>query len=69
MKKLTTMREALSDPALLADALPGLSWRAWRILLIAAAGERLTPAERRTFRELTGREREPGEMVEVFFCA
>jgi hypothetical protein len=65
MKKLCTMREALSDPALLGDALPGDSWSAWRTLLIAAAGEPLTDAERVTFKALTGRDREPGEMIET----
>ena len=35
MRKLATMRAALSDPALLRDALPGPSWHAWRVLLIA----------------------------------
>ena len=60
------MRQALGDPAMLADALPGDSWTAWRILLVAAMGEPLSDAERDTFRKLTGREREPGEMVDTF---
>jgi len=68
VKPLFTMREALADPALLGDALPGESWRAWRILLIAAVGEALTDDERVTFKALTGREREPGQMVEVFLA-
>jgi hypothetical protein len=46
MKKLATMRDALSDPALLADALPGPSWAALRVILIACAGEVLTDDER-----------------------
>ena len=49
MKILFPMRKALSDPQLLADALPGPSWSSWRVLLIAAAGERLTAAERKVF--------------------
>jgi hypothetical protein len=58
------MRAALTDPALLGNALPGPSWQAWRILLIAAMGEKLTPAERKIFKQFTGREREPGQRVE-----
>ena len=65
MKVLIKMRQALSDAAVLAGALPGDSWRSWRILLIAAAGEALNEDERPTFTALTGREREPGELVEV----
>jgi hypothetical protein len=65
MKKLVTMREALRDRHLLADALPGPSWSAWRVLLIAACGEALTPDERAVFSKLTGRDREPLEMIET----
>ena len=65
MKKLVSMRDALSDRALLADALPGDSWSAWRVILIAAVGEALTDTERAIFKTLTGRERESGEMVET----
>jgi hypothetical protein len=65
MKKLVSMREALSDPALLGDALPGASWAAWRLLLTACMGEALTPDERVVFSKLTGREHEPGELVEM----
>jgi hypothetical protein len=65
MKKLTTMRKALSDPQLLADALPGRSWSAWRVLLIAAMGESLNASERKVFQALTGRKHEPGRMVET----
>ena len=56
-----TMRQALTDPALLGSVLEGDSWRAWRVLLIAAMGEALTDDERVVFQKLTGREREPGE--------
>jgi hypothetical protein len=65
MKKLVGMREALRDRHLLGDALPGDSWSAWRMLLVAACGEPLTEAERVTFKALTGRDREPGQMVET----
>lgn len=67
LKPLVTMREALTDPALLGEALPGLSWMPWRILLIASMGEALTCGERLMFERLTGREQEPGEPVEEFW--
>jgi hypothetical protein len=63
MKVLITMRQALADKAVLGDAMPGDSWRAWRVLLIASAGEKLTVSERRLFAKLTGRPREPSVMV------
>ena len=44
-----SLRKALSDPKLLGNALAGDSWLAWRVLLIAAAGESLTDAEREVF--------------------
>src|SRR6266567_490452 len=64
------MRESLSDPGLLGDALPGPLWFAWRCLLISIVGEPLeTDAERAAFRELTGgREVEPGGVVELFMA-
>jgi hypothetical protein len=61
------MREALADPGLLGGALPGDSWLVWRTLLIAAMGEPLTDDERTIFTEVTGREREPLELVEEFY--
>jgi hypothetical protein len=64
MKPRTSLRAALEDPALLGRALPGDSWRAWRIILTAAMGEALTDDERPIFTALTGREREPLERVE-----
>jgi hypothetical protein len=66
MKPTVSMREALSDPALLGGVLVGDSWQAWRVLLIAAMGEQLTDAEREIFKKLTGREREPLKRVEEF---
>jgi phage terminase large subunit-like protein len=62
----TTIRRALDDPNLLGDVLAGESWQAWRTLLIAAMGEELDDDERARFKQLTGREREPGEPVEEF---
>jgi hypothetical protein len=66
MKCKITLRRALSDNKLLGRALPGDSWRAWKILLIACAGERLSDTEREIFCKLTGRAREPGKMVHEF---
>lgn len=60
------MREALSDRELLGDVIAGDSWARWRVSLIAANGEELTEDERVLFREISGREREPGERVEQF---
>jgi hypothetical protein len=64
MKQLVTMRDALADPALLGNILAGDSWTAWRVVLIAALGEALSPDERVIFQQLTGREIEPGEPIE-----
>ena len=66
MRKLMTMRAFLESPDYMGgeDMLAGESWRPWRIVLIAAMGEALTPDERETFKELTGREQEPGVPVE-----
>lgn len=68
MKRLCTLRDALADPNLFATVLPGETWRAWRVLLIAAVGEALTEDERVLFVELTGREREPGDLVEELWA-
>jgi hypothetical protein len=59
-----TLREALDDPQLLGNALPGKSWKPWRALLIAAMGELLTDDERAIFKQLTGRNHEPGQRCE-----
>jgi hypothetical protein len=37
MRPTTTLRDALSDPALLGHVLRGPSWLPWRVLLIAGA--------------------------------
>ena len=49
MKPTVTMRKALADKKLLGNVLAGDSWRAWRVLMIAAMGEPLTDDERETF--------------------
>lgn len=66
MKPRATIRKALTDRARLGSVLDGISWRAWRVLLIAAMGEALTEEERALFNQLTGRDREPGQRVEEF---
>jgi hypothetical protein len=54
----------LADPNLLGHALSGDSWVPWRTLLIAAMGEPLTEDECELFRQLTGRDHEPGQRVD-----
>lgn len=66
MTVLVSMRDALADPNLLGNAMPGETWRAWRVLLIAAMGEKLDDEERAIFTALTGRDVEPFERVEEF---
>jgi hypothetical protein len=68
MKPQTSIRKALSDKKLLGNVLVGDSWLPWRILLVAAMGEKLTEQERVTFTKLTGRTSEPGQRVEEL-CA
>jgi hypothetical protein len=62
MRPKISMREALAEPKLFGDILPGASWYGWRVLLIAAAGEELTDDERAEFKRLTGREHESGRL-------
>ena len=64
MKPTHAIRKALADKKLLGNVLAGRSWRAWRMLMIAAMGEALTDDERVIFTKLTGREREPLQRVE-----
>jgi hypothetical protein len=64
MKPLISMRQALSDPRLLAHALPGASWDLWRTMLIAAMGEPLMDAELEAFKQVTGRTASPPSRVE-----
>jgi hypothetical protein len=61
-----SMRQALADKNLLGNTIDGDSWLPWRVLLIAIAGEKLTSDERIVYKSLTGRDREPGEMIEEF---
>ena len=64
MKRLCSMRHALEDPEIFGAILPGESWAAWRVLLIASQGEVLTDDERVIFTALTGRDHEPDAMCE-----
>ena len=66
MKKLVSFREAITDPDLLGNSLPGPTWLPWKALLIAAFGEELTNEEREIYRSLTQRDREPMEPVAEF---
>jgi hypothetical protein len=68
LRKLITMRKALSSADYFGGLLAGESWRPWRALLIAIVGEKLTAAERAIFKALTEREREPLEPVEEFWA-
>jgi hypothetical protein len=51
MKPRLHIRQALSDPHLLDRSLEGDSWLPWRVLLIAAMGEKLTDDERVIFKQ------------------
>jgi hypothetical protein len=42
LRKLVTMREALSSDGYFGRLLGGGSWRSWRALLVAIVGEELT---------------------------
>jgi hypothetical protein len=68
LRKLVSMREALTDPDYFGALLAGDSWASWRVLLIAIVGEDLTEDERVVFESLTGRPQEPGEVVEEFWA-
>jgi hypothetical protein len=68
MRPIMSMRHALNDPEMFGTILAGESWDAWRVILIAAMGEPLTDDERAVFKELTGRDHEPGERVDELWC-
>jgi hypothetical protein len=68
MRKIVSMRQAREDPALLGGILAGNTLAPWRTILIAALGERLNRHERRVFKKFTGRDYEPGKVVEVLAC-
>lgn len=64
MRPLIPLREAFRLDSLLGRALPGPSWQAWRVVLMSAMGERLTPSELSVFSSLTGRANSPTRPVE-----
>jgi hypothetical protein len=64
MKPAISLRNALADPKLLGGVLIGPSWEAWKVLLTASVGERLSPSERELFERFTGRAHEPGQRIE-----
>lgn len=66
MKKLVPVRAALADIKLLGRTLDGDSWRIWRVLLLAAFGENLTPNETEVFKTATNRSSAPLEPVSEF---
>jgi len=68
VRALIPLRQALTDPVILGKVLGGDTWHNWRILLIAAMGEPLTPDELAVFRQLTGRQAPPRERVEELWC-
>ncbi len=69
MRKLLTMREALTSPAHFGgpDMMGGATWAGWRVVLLAVMGEVLTDAEREIYQAITEREREPVEPVREFY--
>jgi hypothetical protein len=66
MKKIVTLRQALTDKQYFGRQLEGESWAPWRSLLLAIMGEELTPDELILFTALTGRLRAPLEPVREF---
>jgi hypothetical protein len=67
LRKIVTLRAALSDPDYFGDLLAGETWASWRALLIAIVGEEMTEDERVIFEGLTGRINGPAEPVEEFW--
>ncbi|WP_292532845.1 hypothetical protein [Methylocystis sp.] len=69
MTPLVSLRQAFTDASLLGNVMGGETHEPMRSLLLAAAGEELTPNERAHFKALTGREREllhPVDEMHVF---
>ncbi len=69
MRPLITMRQAISDPALLGSAFPRKAgeldtWVPWKSMALAAMGEVLRSKELAAFQMLTKRETAPTERVE-----
>ncbi len=68
MTPKVTLRQALDDPALLGSALDGPTWAAWRVILLAAMGEALTPDELKVFTQFTGLALSPDQRVDELYC-
>ena len=66
MKKIITLRQALTDKAYFGGQLDGPSWAPWRALLLAIMGEELTPDELAIFTSITNRQSAPTEPVREF---
>jgi hypothetical protein len=66
MRKIISLRQALSDAQYFGGQLTGPSWAPWRALLLAILGEPLMPDELATFSSLTGRQSAPLEPVREF---
>jgi hypothetical protein len=64
---LVTMRTALTEPRYFAEGFAGASWDKWRVLLLAIAGEELTPDELVVFQALTNRQTAPTAPVGEFW--
>ena len=59
-----SLRKSLADKKLLGGTLAGSSWASWKALLLASMGEKLTDEERKLFKKLTRRDKEPGQRVQ-----
>jgi hypothetical protein len=68
VSQLVTLRAALNDPGHFGRMIDGVSWAAWRALLIGSMGEELVEPERALFESLTGREREPLSRVDELWA-
>jgi len=66
MKRLVTLRQALSDERFFGGQLAGESWAAWRPLMYAIMGEPLEPGELAVFERLTGRPEAPAGSAREF---
>jgi hypothetical protein len=64
VKPLISLRQALTDPRLLAPVMGGPTRAPMRALLLASQGEELTDSELEHFSALTGREAPPNDRVE-----
>jgi hypothetical protein len=53
------VRTAIEDPKLLGPILHGESWAAWKAVLLAVMGEKLTAAELAIFRSVAGDRADP----------